>query len=79
MSLSWHLITVEDSLTNLIMLNKNNEQRVHANSSFVLNHEINEQFELILPELMSIMDEPFEATDFESDDYFMELELEFDE
>ena len=60
------------------MLNENNEQRADANSSFLLNHKINEQFELILPELEPLMDDTFEEADVESDDYFMELELEFD-
>jgi hypothetical protein len=62
------------------MLNEINQQRASStNSSFVLNYDINDHIELILPELISIMDEPSEAADFESDDYFMELELELDE
>ena len=60
------------------MLNVNNEQNADANSSLILNHDINEQFELILPELISVMDDPLKEADFESDDYLIELELEFD-
>ena len=60
------------------MFNDNNSRRADVNSGFVLNPEASEHFELILPELVSTMDEPLESTDFESNDFFMELEFEFE-
>ncbi len=66
-------------LTKPHMFNENNARRADINSGFVLDHETSDHFELILPEPVSTMDEPFDATDFESDDFFMELEFEFDE
>ena len=66
-------------LTKPHMFNENNSRRADLNSGFVLNQETSDHFELMLPELVATMDEPFEAMDFDSDDFFMELEFELDD
>ena len=66
-------------LTKPYMFNENNERRADLNSGFVVNHETTDHFELILPELVLTVEKPLEAIDFESDDFFMELEFELDD
>ncbi|MEP6923210.1 MAG: hypothetical protein ABI954_01985 [Pyrinomonadaceae bacterium] len=61
------------------MLHENREQTLDARSSFIINHDSYEQFELLLPEPLSILDNLPEESNLELDDYFMELEINFDE
>ena len=54
-------------------------ESANGNSQYIINHDINEQPELITPEQIKIMDYLFKEVDLENDEDFKELGREFDE
>lgn len=61
------------------MVNQFSEQTTNDNSNFSSNLDFIGQLELTLPELPSAVNSELTESDFDLDDYFMELELDFDE
>lgn len=61
------------------MVNQFSEQTTNDNSNFASHLDFIGQLELTLPESPSVVNSASTEADFDLDDYFMELELDFDE